>query len=76
MRIKLDVVVMQHINHIADNDHGFAVARALAYHLQGEVQALFQPGNIDDTQDLADIGIIQAECKLGNCYLFLTRYGL
>ena len=48
---------VQYIYHIGQYRDRLAVPHALANNLQGKVEAFFQPGSINNTQYLNNIGV-------------------
>ena len=57
---------LQYVHHIGQHGHRLAVTCTLSNHLQRKVQAFLQPGGIDDTQHMADIGVIQRTLEVVN----------
>ena len=64
---------VEHVDHIRKDDDRLAKARAIANHLQREIQAFLQAGGIDQAQHLLDVGIFQCALKLGDRYFLFRR---
>ena len=62
--IQGQAVVVQHVDHICQHCDRLAVALAVPYHLQGEVEAFFQPGSIDNAEHMLHLGVLQGPVEM------------
>ena len=75
-QVDFDAVLLQHVHHVGQHRDRLAALRRLPYHLQGEVEAFFQPGHIDQAQHMRDQRIVQGLPEVTDGKFFLTGNGL
>ena len=62
--IECQAVAVQHIDQIRQYRDRLAVALTVPDHLQGEVEAFFQPGGVDEAQHMLHLGVLQRPVKM------------